>query len=312
MAALCNNAITLLNATKGTDKDDVLQDLEWTGKKDVRLSAGAGNDTLIGGMGNDDLYGGAGNDTLIGGAGNDYLVGGDGADTYVFAKGHGSDKVYDSSKQSTVKFTDVNFADVKFRRESDDLVLFGYNDDDSVRLLNYMSSSSWNDSVFQFADKTVTTADLMKNGLVLQGSDSNESIYGWSYRNEIYGAAGNDKIVTYDADDVLDGGAGNDDLYGGAGNDTLIGGAGNDYLVGGDGSDTYVFNQGFGQDTVYDYGSGDKNVLQFNGINAADISAQKSGSDLLLTAADGNRVKVQNYFYGTSMVLNHLYLTMVR
>lgn len=143
VAALGNNAITLLNATKGTDKDDVLQDLEWTGKKDVRLSAGAGNDTLIGGMSNDDLYGGAGNDTLIGGAGNDYLVGGDG-------------------------------------------------------------------------------------------------------------------------------------------------------------SDTYVFNQGFGQDTVYDYGSGDKNVLQFNGINAADISAQKSGSDLLLTAADGNRVKVQNYFYGTS------------
>ena len=143
VAALSNNAITLLNATKGTDKDDVLQDLEWTSKKDVRLSAGAGNDTLIGGMGNDGLYGGAGNDTLIGGAGNDYLVGGDG-------------------------------------------------------------------------------------------------------------------------------------------------------------SDTYVFNQGFGQDTVYDYGSGDKNVLQFNGINAAEISAQKSGSDLLLTAADGSSVKVQYYFSGNS------------
>ena len=475
VAALGNNAITLLNATKGTDKDDVLQDLEWTSKKDVRLSAGAGNDTLIGGMGNDDLYGGAGNDTLIGGAGNDYLSGDDDADTYVFAKGHGSDKVYDSSKQSTVQFTDVNFADVKFRREGSNLVLFGYNGDDSVRLLDYMNSSSWNDSVFQFADKTVTTADLMKNGLVLQGNDSNESIYGWSYRNEIYGAAGNDKIVTYDSDDVLDGGAGNDDLYGGAGNDTLIGGAGNDYLsgdddadtyvfakghgsdkvydsskqstvqftdvnfadvkfrredndlvlfgyngddsvrlldymsssswndsvfqfadktvttadlmknglvlqgsdsnesiygwsyrneiygaagndtivtygaddvldggagndtlyggagndtliggmgnddlyggagndtliggagndylVGGDGSDTYVFNQGFGQDTVYDYGSGDKNVLQFNGINAAEISAQKSGSDLLLTAADGSSVKVQYYFSGNS------------
>jgi len=300
VAALGNNAITLLNATKGTDKDDVLQDLEWTSKKDVRLSAGAGNDTLIGGMGNDDLYGGAGNDTLIGGAGNDYLSGDDDADTYVFAKGHGSDKVYDSSKQSTVQFTDVNFADVKFRREGSNLVLFGYNGDDSVRLLDYMNSSSWNDSVFQFADKTVTTADLMKNGLVLQGNDTNESISGWSGRNEIYGAAGNDTIVTYGADDVLDGGAGDDKLYGGDGNDTLIGGAGNDYLVGSDGSDTYVFNQGFGQDTVYDYGSSDKNVLQFNGINAADISAQKSGSDLLLTAADGSSVKVQNYFYGTS------------
>jgi len=282
MAALGNDAIKFLNATQGTDKDDVLQDLEWTGKKDVRLSAGAGNDTLIGGMG------------------NDYLAGGDDADTYVFAKGHGSDKVYDSSKQSTVQFTDVNFADVKFRREGSNLVLFGYNGDDSVRLLDYMNSSSWNDSVFQFADKTVTTADLMKNGLVLQGNDTNESISGWSGRNEIYGAAGNDTIVTYGADDVLDGGAGDDKLYGGDGNDTLIGGAGNDYLVGSDGSDTYVFNQGFGQDTVYDYGSSDKNVLQFNGINAADISAQKSGSDLLLTAADGSSVKVQNYFYGTS------------
>ena len=110
-------------------------------------------------------------------------------------------------------------------REDNDLVLFGYNGDDSVRLLDYMSSSSWNDSVFQFADKTVTTADLMKNGLVLQGSDSNESIYGWSYRNEIYGAAGNDTIVTYGADDVLDGGAGNDTLDGGAGNDYVNWGA---------------------------------------------------------------------------------------
>ena len=194
----------------------------------------------------------------------------------------------------------MNFFDVKFRRERDDLILFGYNGDDSVRLQNYMSSSSWNDSVFQFADKTVTTADLMKNGLVSQGSDSDESIYGWSYRNEIYGAAGKDYIVAYDGDDVLDGGAGDDALYGNAGKDTLIGGAGNDYLAGGNGNDTYVFNQGFGRDTVYDYGSSDKNVLQFNGINAADISAQKSGSDLLLTAADGSSVKVQNYFYGTS------------
>ena len=39
VAALGNDVITLLNATQGTNKDDVLQDLEWTGKKDVRLYA---------------------------------------------------------------------------------------------------------------------------------------------------------------------------------------------------------------------------------------------------------------------------------
>ena len=171
---------------------------------------------------------------------------------------------------------------MQFRRESDDLILFGYNNTDSVRLRNYMSSSYWNDSVFQFADKTVTTADLMKNGLVLQGNDTDESIYGWFGRNEIYAAAGNDTIIAYGSNDILDGGMGND------------------YLAGGAGNDTYVFNQGFGRDTVYDYSSGDKNVLQFNGINAADISAQKSSSDLLLTATDGSSVKVQNCFYGTS------------
>ncbi len=108
------------------------------------------------------------------------------------------------------------------------------------------------------------------------------SIYGWSGRNEIYAAAGNDRIIAYGSNDILDGGMGND------------------YLAGGAGNDTYVFNQGFGQDTVYGYGSGDKNVLQFNDINVADISAQKSGSDLLLTATDGSSVKMQNYFYGTS------------
>ena len=199
-----------------------------------------------------------------------------------------------------MQFTDVNFADVKFRREGSDLVLFGYHDNDSVRLSYYFTSNEWNNGVFQFADKTVSTADLMKNGLVLQGNDTDESIYGWSGRNEIYGAAGNDTIITYGSDDILDGGAGDDKLYGDAGNDILIGGAGDDYLVGGAGNDTYVFSQGFGQDTVYDYGSSDKNVLQFNGINAADISAQKSGSDLLLTAADGSSVKVQYYFSGNS------------
>ena len=41
-------------------------------------------------------------------------------------------------------------------------------------------------------------------------------------------------------------------LYGNAGNDTLDGGAGNDLLNGGAGNDTYIFDRGYGQDTVYD------------------------------------------------------------
>jgi len=85
---------------------------------------------------------------------------------------------------------------------------------------------------------------------------------------------------------TIDGGAGDDTLIGGDGNDTLIGGPGNDVIDGGrgtdtalmgSGNDTFVWNPGDGSDTVE--GQGGKNVLQFNGSNAAehyDISANGS------------------------------------
>lgn len=86
-------------------------DLLLGGGDDDSISGGAGNDTLFGGMGSDtlaggdgddalsagtgddSLYGGAGADTLTGGAGNDLLDGGDGPDVFVFAPGHGADRV---------------------------------------------------------------------------------------------------------------------------------------------------------------------------------------------------------------------------
>lgn len=87
-------------------------------------------------------------------------------------------------------------------------------------------------------------------------------------------------------DVTIDGGAGDDTLIGGDGNDTLIGGPGNDLIDGGRGTDTalmgagndtFVWNPGDGSDTVE--GQGGKDVLQFNGSNAAehfDISANGS------------------------------------
>ena len=85
---------------------------------------------------------------------------------------------------------------------------------------------------------------------------------------------------------TIDGGAGDDTLFGGDGDDILIGGPGNDVIDGGRGSDTalmgagndtFVWNPGDGSDTVE--GEGGKDVLQFNGSNAAehyDISANGS------------------------------------
>ena len=59
------------------------------------LWGGNGADQLGGGNGTDQLWGGAGNDILTGGAGDDLLTGGGNADVFVFATGHGADRISD-------------------------------------------------------------------------------------------------------------------------------------------------------------------------------------------------------------------------
>ncbi|CWO67559.1 FrpA/C protein [Neisseria meningitidis] len=101
------------------------------------------------------------------------------------------------------------------------------------------------------------------------------------------------------ADDILQnvgfGHNKNVSLYGNDGNDTL-----NDYLEGGSGSDTYVFGEGFGQDTVYnyDYATGRKDIIRFtDGITADMLTFTREGNHLLIKAKDGSgQVTVQSYF----------------
>ncbi|MDU8925724.1 calcium-binding protein, partial [Pasteurellaceae bacterium LIM206] len=149
----------------GTDGDDKF--IDWGGK--VTIDAGAGDDTirtgdsddtLIGGSGNDDLSGGYGDDTLIGGTGNDKLDGGFGADTYIFSKGHGQDIVYEDSDSDhrkhdidTLIFKDVNYSEVKFRQMGNDLVLYGYHDNDSVTIKNFYKHIDYQFDRLEFADR---------------------------------------------------------------------------------------------------------------------------------------------------------------
>lgn len=69
-------------------------DSMWGGEGDDRFFGQSGNDYLNGGEGNDTLGGNAGFDTLEGGAGDDDLWGDFNADRFVFADGHGHDRVF--------------------------------------------------------------------------------------------------------------------------------------------------------------------------------------------------------------------------
>ncbi|WP_248618225.1 calcium-binding protein [Kingella oralis] len=132
--------------------------------------------------GNHKLYGNNGSDTLIGGAGNDYLEGGNQGDTYIFAKGHGQDTVYDYSYEAdendTVRFTDVASTEVKFRKNGSNLTVYGYNSDDSVTIKDFFSSSYARIEHFEFQDGILSNPDFARFSQMANNLGQAMSVFG--------------------------------------------------------------------------------------------------------------------------------------
>ncbi|MCW9698052.1 calcium-binding protein [Avibacterium sp. 20-129] len=255
---LKNNSIMKLY---GTENNDIIND--WQGST-----------TIFGGDGDDIINAVQGDDTLIGGQGNDILKGGFGADTYLFSKGHGQDTIFEDSNYSnrehdidTLQFIDVNFDDVKFSRESNDLILFGYSENDSIRINKFYAHEDYQIDRFIFADKIVTR-DELKNGNVMR----------------LYGTNGDDEIIDWQ------------------GNSILIGEKGNDILRGNFGADTYLFSKGHGQDTIFEDGNysnreHDIDTLQFIDVNFDEVKFSRESNDLILFGYSENDSIRINKFY---------------
>jgi Ca2+-binding RTX toxin-like protein len=88
----------------------------------------------------------------------------------------------------------------------------------------------------------------------------------------IVGSIYNDTITGDAAANRFTGGDGNDVLNGMGGIDYLYGGNGNDRMTGGTDADVFVFNAGFGNDTITDFwvGAGRTDRIWFQGAGAAD------------------------------------------
>ena len=155
LAQMQTEGITL----SGTEKDDIMHDWDKTA-----------NTTFNAGDGNDKIYAGDGDDTLIGGKGNDLLQGGNGKDTYVFEKGHGQDIITEfntSQDDDTLQFNDINFNEVKFRRDNYDLTLFGYNEQDSVTIKAFFANKNNQLERYQFADRTLSRDALTEEMMLV-------------------------------------------------------------------------------------------------------------------------------------------------
>ena len=85
------------------------------------------------------------------------------------------------------------------------------------------------------------------------------------------------------------------------GDGILDGGAGNDTLSGNTGDDTYAFGSGYGQDTVYDYGStvGAGDTVRIGAdVTPADVTVTRDQNHLYLSLNGGaDRLALSNWFY---------------
>lgn len=147
------------------------------------------------------------------------------------------------------------------------------------------------------------------------GGAGNDTLIGNDGDNGLIGNGGNDTEMGNGGNDYLDGGAGKDPLSGGVGNDTLKGGAQNDTLTGGPGDDTlygnggvdsFVFDRGFGHDTIGDFAASGSShdTLNFATSVFANYGAIKShmaqvGSDVVITYDGANAVTLKNVSIGS-------------
>ena len=150
------------DAIYGLNGNDILYGYEGN---DV-LQGGLGNDTVFGHAGNDGLNGNAGNDVINGGKGNDTLYGGTSNDTdqYIFYQGDGNDTVIDTDDTiatDTLRFININSATATFSKSGKDLIVkYGAGSDQVTVKQFYEASVQAGRKQFQFANKTITAAQV--------------------------------------------------------------------------------------------------------------------------------------------------------
>jgi Ca2+-binding RTX toxin-like protein len=305
----------ILDGGNGQDviSGDAGVDHVYGGSGNDTIDGGADNDTLYGDVGNDIMTGGTGNDRLTGGIGADVLNGNDGIDTADYRKsavgvdvsltrGTGlfgdaqGDTLQNIENLSGSAFADTLVGDAGANRLTgmsgiDKLYGMGGNDyiatgggydyvdgGDGIDTVTY--EDSWDRVVVNLTTGVNQYGEASRDVLV-----NVENIIGSAFADKITGDAGANRLT---------GGAGADVMNGMAGIDYLYGEAGNDILSGGTGADVFVFELGFGNDTITDFWAGagrtDRIWFQSGGtINPTTASwhAQDSAAGAVITV-DGH------------------------
>lgn len=257
---------------QGRAADDALSG--WGGND--RLEGAGGADILDGGSGDDLLIGGDGADALLGGPGDDQLMGEGGSDTYVYSAGGGHDVISGGDSTDVLNFGDIASTEVTLERLASGDLVAEVADGGSVTLAGFYNAGSPRIAQIYFAD-----------GISLAGST-----LALLALAPISGTGGADVIVGTAYADTIQGGAGDDDIDGAGGDDLLDGGAG---------VDKYRLRPNGGADRLIEYGV-QTSVIQLDaGWAFSDLSAARSGDDLVLALKNGNSSHRLSGFYSAQV-----------
>jgi Ca2+-binding RTX toxin-like protein len=284
--------------------NDILLKAQQAEQPGVFVAGSLGADTIVGADSGAHVYRGlGGNDTYLLGQGSAVALGGSGNDSYVLQAGWGMDtsqhietvlytqstgseffsytlkpgagpvNIMDDGGRDALRFADATKAqDIRLSHRGRDVVI-DHSNGRQIVLVNVI------DAINQVSDRMIeslvfadgSTLDLM--GWV------NARLEGTVNADLLDGGVGQDTLLGMAGDDTLRGGFGDDWLEGGAGNDLLVDDGllrvdptlyGVEWLAAG--SDTFVFNRGFGQDTVVGSRYYDKDSLRFGpDIALADL-----------------------------------------
>lgn len=295
-----------LNELHGEDNRDYMEDIYDDGNSlngedgDDQLEGGDTDDYLTGGAGDDRLIGNDGNDIIDGGEGNDYMDGGKGDDTYIYRKGYGKDIIHDDSGVNSIEIHDYTVAEIKaYRTNWNDLTIKFGDTGDNIIIEDYCVSKSNRNFYLVFDNGVKVHAESETSPLrSLYGTDGNDSLFGLDdLETTIFAGAGNDQMSGGKSNDTLHGDDGDDQLWAYDGDDILDGGTGNDHLYGGAGNDTYIFEKGYGTDTIIDKEG--VNTLQLGkGIDVEQLQFERTNWENLtiIIKETEDRIVIQGFF----------------
>ncbi len=264
-----NEGVDIINSSISYTLSTNVENLTLSGTDNINGTGNELNNIIIGNIGNNIIDGGLGIDSMKGGLGDDTYYVDNSNDKITEAANEGYDIVRSSANYvlstnienlellgtDNINGTGNSLSNSIIGNSGDNIINGGAGADNLTGGLGndtyYVDNI--NDLVIEDYDSGI---ENIYSSVSYTASNNVENLYLTGLSNTI--AKGNS------LDNVITGNSGANQIFGYDGNDIINGGAGNDKLSGGNGADTFVFKDGFGNDTILDFSNANGDTIEFS------------------------------------------------